>query len=515
MKLKVTIVAAILWACMLQGEGFKILIAAPVTTIYVKDSLCAIARALINNGHQVSMITPLVPNFAHKNLKVIKIVPKLKFLQNVNLFTLNSSILEEHTTKVLAATAEAMWEGLPMRREMGTFASFDAVVIPKFLNELIYPFLDDFDGVFLTFTTLGAEHYAVSHMHGLEVGYWFVKSLLDGPYVGSHSLTEKFILSILELSDHNFNHSKVHPSASDAIKKYDSRSIDFEEYEEKSRLRLLDGHWLLDGPLAHTPATVEVASLTARDGQPLPDSLEKFWRSNSSQGIIYVSFGSYLKSSFIPTHLKHTLLQAFSSLPHRVVWQYDGVDLDLPANIFRQKILPQQDLLGDNRTLLFISYCSASAMREAAYHGVPVLALPIALDQHKNAKKLEALGVAKILDWRTVTADQIVGAATELTTDKMFAEKMREISRVLRDEKERPGDVAAGWVEHAILHREAPRLQLPYGPEQLWVLGDRDLRMLWAATAGGLGFLLGVILTMIYVSVCRCIRRLRHKEKSE
>lgn len=67
--------------------------------------------------------------------------------------------------------------------------------------------------------------------------------------------------------------------------------------------------------------------------------------------------------------------------------------------------------------MAFLSHCSLPAVHEAAYHGVPVLALPIALDQHKNARKLQHRGLALTLDWRSLTAEDIIEAVTTLTTD--------------------------------------------------------------------------------------------------
>jgi len=55
--------------------------------------------------------------------------------------------------------------------------------------------------------------------------------------------------------------------------------------------------------------------------------------------------------------------------------------------------------------------------QEAKYHGVPVLAVPIAFDQHRNAARMVRQKVAISLSWDTVTADQIVDALNILVND--------------------------------------------------------------------------------------------------
>ena len=61
-----------------------------------------------------------------------------------------------------------------------------------------------------------------------------------------------------------------------------------------------------------------------------------------------------------------------------------------------------------------VSHCSLPAVQEAAYHGVPVLALPVALDQQRNANKLVRQGMAISLEWKTVSADAIIESIATL-----------------------------------------------------------------------------------------------------
>lgn len=49
-----------------------------------------------------------------------------------------------------------------------------------------------------------------------------------------------------------------------------------------------------------------------------------------------------------PTNLfQDILVEAFRRLPQRVVWKYEGDDLQLPPNVLAMDWVPQQDLLGE------------------------------------------------------------------------------------------------------------------------------------------------------------------------
>ena len=60
----------------------------------------------------------------------------------------------------------------------------------------------------------------------------------------------------------------------------------------------------------------------------------------------------------------------------------------LGKNILTLPWIPQNDLLAHPATRLFITHCGISSTYEAAIHGVPVVAIPLNLDQPANAEKL-------------------------------------------------------------------------------------------------------------------------------
>jgi glucuronosyltransferase len=72
--------------------------------------------------------------------------------------------------------------------------------------------------------------------------------------------------------------------------------------------------------------------------------------------MIYVSFGTQLQASKMPKEKIDALLNAFSSFKYKFLWKYDG---DLPAkvpnNVILQKWLPQNDIIGNKMTMVFIT----------------------------------------------------------------------------------------------------------------------------------------------------------------
>ncbi|KAF2351159.1 UDP-glucuronosyl/UDP-glucosyltransferase [Trinorchestia longiramus] len=498
-------------------NGHNVLVANPVATIHVRDALCAVAKGLVLRGHQVTMLTSYPPTFAHRNFTIIKVTPKLNLLQNLNLFSVNSSVLETHTAAVLDAAAKALWEDPPDKRSRDNLqpSTYDAVIIPEFLNELVYPFLKDFQGVFVPFYSQGAEHHIVSNAPDLKNSLLSVNPTTDAPYFESYSLKDRFFLSLFYLNGTEIGQSRIHPHARKLIRTYSPHFSGLDDILLQSRVSLLDTHRLLHGPpMGLQPGQVEVAGLGIKVPQALSQEIETLLKVHGGKGIIYVSLGSYTKSSYIPKSLKEALLEALGQLPYYVLWQYDGVDLRNKDNVYKRKVMPQQDILGDNRTVLFVSYCSTSALQQAVHHGVPVLALPVALDQENNAKKLEMMGVARTINWRVATADLLLEAATALIHDASYSDRMKRMSRLLRDQRESPAERAAWWVEYAIRrHDDAP----PLLPSDFTVQAvcDLYLLMVWAEVAALLGLLAGVALTLFCSCICLCCKKSKPKKKAE
>lgn len=68
---------------------------------------------------------------------------------------------------------------------------------------------------------------------------------------------------------------------------------------------------------------------------------------SSSNGVVYFSLGSNVKSSQLNTAILKTLSEALGKLPYKVLWKFEKDELPgKPENVKIEKWLPQQDVLG-------------------------------------------------------------------------------------------------------------------------------------------------------------------------
>ncbi|WP_306367204.1 macrolide family glycosyltransferase [Nocardiopsis sp. CC223A] len=133
-----------------------------------------------------------------------------------------------------------------------------------------------------------------------------------------------------------------------------------------------------------------------------------------------------------------TCIEAFAGLPGRhVVLQVgeyiDPADLgEVPANVEVHPWVPQLSVL--RQADAFVTHAGMGGSSEGLYCGVPMIAVPQAVDQFDNADRLQELGVARRLDDKADDPLALRSALLELTSDPAVAARLAEISARLRNQ---------------------------------------------------------------------------------
>lgn len=82
----------------------------------------------------------------------------------------------------------------------------------------------------------------------------------------------------------------------------------------------------------------------------------------------------------------------------------------------------------------FLTHAGMGGSSEGLYCGTPMIAVPQAADQFANAERLAELGVARVVDLATVTADELRTALLHLTTDAAVSARCADLRRQVRAE---------------------------------------------------------------------------------
>jgi glucuronosyltransferase len=73
----------------------------------------------------------------------------------------------------------------------------------------------------------------------------------------------------------------------------------------------------------------------------------KHFLDGATEGVVYFSLGSNVRSETMSLEKKKVFLSAFAELPQRILWKWEAnYTSDVPSNMKLAKWLPQQSVLG-------------------------------------------------------------------------------------------------------------------------------------------------------------------------
>ena len=171
--------------------------------------------------------------------------------------------------------------------------------------------------------------------------------------------------------------------------------------------------------------------------RPLTDSLKSFV--DSAKGpVIYVSFGTLVsKSGHSQMKMLANVFAQFTS--YSFVWKYTGSKINVTDNVMIMKWVPQNDLLGHPKLSLFITHCGVHSSYETIYNSVPVIALPLFVDQPSNAKRLtDRLGMGIQLNFYSFTEEDMKKAILKVLSDSKYKKNAKKASSLYSDQQTSP-----------------------------------------------------------------------------
>ncbi|XP_062865414.1 UDP-glucuronosyltransferase 2C1-like [Trichomycterus rosablanca] len=234
--------------------------------------------------------------------------------------------------------------------------------------------------------------------------------------------------------------------------------VNYFELVQGADLWLFRVDFIFEFPRPTMPNVVYMSGFQCKPSKPLPQDLEDFMQSSGEHGVIVMSLGTMVE--LLPRDVTNAISEAFAELPQKVVWKYKG---ERPSTVGNNTLLmdwiPQNDLLGHPKTRLFVAHGGTNGLQEAIYHGIPIVGIGLVWDQPDNLSKMNVKGVAKNVDFATMTKDSFLEALKEVLYVPSYRENMQRLSRIHKDVPIKPLDNAVFWIEHTMRHGGAAHLR--------------------------------------------------------
>lgn len=223
-----------------------------------------------------------------------------------------------------------------------------------------------------------------------------------------------------------------------------------------------DQDYVMPYPTIGAPNIVNIGGIhvSKETDQVLPSEVKDFL-DKSENGFVYFSLGSTLPGSYMPDEMRRIFVEAFATIPYRVIWKWEEDQLPgKPDNVLISKWLPQRAILAHPRIKAFIYQGGLQSTEEAIAAGVPLIALPIFGDQEQNVNKMVHIGGAVKLNIRSFTKSDLQEAILEVAENVKYKEGIIQFRDLLNDRPYDPVNHTMWWIEYVIRYRGAHHLRL-------------------------------------------------------
>ncbi|KAG8228501.1 UDP-glycosyltransferase [Ladona fulva] len=345
---------------------------------------------------------------------------------------------------------------------------FDLILTSTFLSECFYGLAHINEAPIVLLCPTGPFHITYNTLGILGLPS-FISNIMNG-YTDHMTFPQRVINTVITYGHMLFNHYYILKDVDSIMKEAYGKNIPlFSELEKNISLVLVNHHFSLNGGRPLVPNLIEMGGLHIKPPKELPKDLKMFMDGASEHGIIYVSFGSILKSSNFPVEVRDAFIGAFSQLKQTVLWKWEG-ESPLPGqtkNIRLEKWLPQQDVFAHPKVKLFITHGGLLSMQEAASRGVPLIGIPFYGDQFYNLERAEELQIGVKLNAKNITKENLLNAINKVLGDPMYENNMKNVMSVMADQKEHPLERAIYWIEYVMRHKGAKHMR-PASADLKW-----------------------------------------------
>ncbi|KAM5192178.1 UDP-glucuronosyltransferase 3A1-like [Mantella aurantiaca] len=238
----------------------------------------------------------------------------------------------------------------------------------------------------------------------------------------------------------------------------------------KAELWLYNIDFTLEFPRPLLPHVQYIGGLLAKPVKPISQELEDFISESGDSGFIVVTLGSMLSSLPLVEFVKE-MNSGFAKIQQKVIWRYKRSnwppEVEIAPNVKIMDWLSQNDLLGHPKLRLFVTHGGINSLLEAVYHGVPVLGIPLFVDQNDNMIRIKAKQMGTFIPPEQLKAETLANTIQHIIENKSYKTSAMKLRSIRRSQPFPPDQQLVRWVEHIIQSGGGGHLH-PYAYRQPW-----------------------------------------------
>ncbi|XP_062550717.1 UDP-glycosyltransferase UGT5-like [Armigeres subalbatus] len=471
----------------------------------------SLMKALASKGHEVTVISPFPQQKPLKNYRDItttKIWPVVQPMLDDLLNVADKGIIDgiKHTYDFGHRVMNSTLTDPAVVSLIDSNATFDLIVLEIFMTDAMLGFCHHFKAPCIGVSTFGASKwtsdlvgtpsppsYVPNAFLGFSDHMSFKERMINTLMSGIEIIVDKVLDAPVQTSIYEQSFPGPKPTLVELKKKAVS-------------LVLLNNHFSISYPRPYVTGMIEVGGMHInRVPKALPANIQSFM-DNATDGVIYFSMGSNIKSKDLPTEKRDAFLNVFSKLKQKVLWKWEDENLPgKPDNVLIQKWWPQDDILAHPNVKLFITHGGLLSTTESLYHGVPVIGIPVFGDQYLNMAKAELGGYGLSVAYADISEKKLLNALKTILNDPEFKVNALAISQRYRDQPLTPLELAVFWAEYVIRQKGAPHIRA----------AAMDLNLLQYHNLDVLALLIGLPIVIVHILVKLVFRKKSSKPSNK
>lgn len=349
-----------------------------------------LSYSLVESGHNVTSLSAYVETVnVPKNLHYIYLeaVEEALYGGDHDLLEMNQMSLWEFFLAFKAYFAqneEAMREskGYQQLLDYPPEFKFDLIIIDILSTPGAYIFAEKFRGSPMITASAYPVPYSANIFEGVPYSFSYIPNeLITWPM---DSLLDRLKSLFVYVANDLYENFKFIPMVEGELKKINPEMRPLSELMRLSRIHLVNYNPVVDDAQPMMPNAVAVGGLQIIAPKALPEDFQHIYDDPAAKGVVIFSLGTNLKAENLGNETISRVFQTLGEFPeYNFIWKISmkGLDVQVPKNVFVRKWLPQNDLLAQNKTALFISHAGGLSAQEANWYGVPMLCAPGFFDQ--------------------------------------------------------------------------------------------------------------------------------------
>lgn len=264
-----------------------------------------------------------------KDISYLRIFVELKYLKNWHLTNCEKSMKNAQLQQLLSSDE-----------------TFDLILTEAFNGDCLLCLVEKFKAPFVALSSHDLMPW-IHHRFELPYELSYVPNILTG-----YSSRMDFIDRLLNTAVFyyaNFYYNYFYQPATEKILdnycKVDGRRY-VNDITKDTAAILTNTHYSYNGVRPTTPNIVEVGGLHVfKEPKKLPEDIQKFL-DDAKEGVLFLSFGSMVKSSTMPEDKLRDIIKVLKELPVKILWKWESENFpEKIPNLMLKSWLPQYDIL--------------------------------------------------------------------------------------------------------------------------------------------------------------------------